>query len=117
MTVIDLPWPSRDLSPNARVHRMAKARAVKKYRTDCHHAALAAGLRTMSADRLLITMTFCPPIKRHHDDDNLVARMKPARDAISDVTGIDDKFFSMGRPIIAEPYPPYGKVIVELEAI
>lgn len=117
VTTIELPWPSRDLSPNSRAHRMAKARAVKKYRTDCHYAAMACGLRRMVADTLLVTMTFRPPLKRHHDQDNLIARSKAAIDALADVTGIDDRHFRIAQPVIGEPYPPFGKVIVELEAI
>ena len=40
---VTLPWPKRELSPNARVHHFVKARAVKAYRTGCAWEAKAAG--------------------------------------------------------------------------
>lgn len=69
----------------------------------------------MVADQVLVTLTFCPPIKRHHDADNLIARFKAGQDGLADLIGIDDRHWRMGKPIISDPFPPHGKVIVELE--
>lgn len=43
MKELILPWPSKDLSPNARVHWARKARAVKSSREQAYYLAKAAG--------------------------------------------------------------------------
>jgi crossover junction endodeoxyribonuclease RusA len=99
--MITLPWPPKELSPNARVHFMAKARATKAYKFDCW-ATLAAH-RSALRGRTDFKVTFHPPSARHFDRDNLIARFKAGQDALSDITGIDDSKFVMtyarGEPI------------------
>lgn len=88
--IIRLPWPKRELSPNARVHHFPKARAVKAYRTGCAWEAKAQGAGRIKADRLPVTITFHPPDNRRRDRDNLIASFKAGADGIADVIGVDD---------------------------
>ena len=90
--MIDLPWPPKELSPNARVHWTKKAKAAKAYRLECFILAKAAGI-TAPEGKILWTVEFFPPSRRAYDDDNLLARMKSARDGIADALGVDDRRF------------------------
>lgn len=90
--MIDLPWPPKELSPNARVHWTKKAKAAKAYRLECFILAKAAGI-TAPEGKILLTVEFFPPSRRAYDDDNLLARMKSARDGIADALGVDDRRF------------------------
>lgn len=89
-----LPWPPKELSPNARVHWSKRAKAAKKYRRDCYLLAKAAGLQ-MPDGKVLFSMTFYPPDSRRRDDDNLVAAFKSGRDGIAEAIGADDYRFSV----------------------
>jgi crossover junction endodeoxyribonuclease RusA len=89
----DLPFPSPDLSPNARLHWAAKAKAVRIARKQAWALTLAAGAKSLPWRGVHLVMTFCPPDRRHYDRDNLIARMKAAQDGIADAIGIDDARF------------------------
>lgn len=88
--LITLPFPPADLSPNARLHHHAKARAVKRYRALCWGSALAQGARKMPGPGAEVSITFHPP-RRGMDADNMVARFKAGQDAVADAIGIDDR--------------------------
>jgi crossover junction endodeoxyribonuclease RusA len=102
MIDMTLPWPPKELSPNARVHWRKKHKHAKAYRRTCGLIALA-----LDAPRLIgkkyFWVTFCPPNRRSYDDDNLLARFKAGRDGIADGLGIDDKNFvttiNIGEPV------------------
>jgi crossover junction endodeoxyribonuclease RusA len=111
MIQIDLPWPSKDLSPNARCHWAVKARAVKKARSEAYLVASTWG--PVDAKALDVTLTFYPPDKRCYDDDNLVARAKSLIDGIADALGVDDSRFRLQKPVLGEPIKG-GNVHVEL---
>lgn len=100
---VTLPWPKRELSPNARVHHFVKARAVKAYRTGCAWEAKAAGLHRIDADSLAVSITFHPPDARRRDRDNLIAAFKSGADGIADVLGVDDALwvptYAIGAPV------------------
>lgn len=108
-----LPWPDRTLSPNARVHWAKLAKAKKKARQDAYFAVLATGRPARIVAPVRIHYTFEPPRRYRLDDDGLEARMKAARDGIADALGIDDHEFRATREI-GEPYPPHGRVKVEI---
>lgn len=117
MTVlaIDLPWPSRDLHPNARVHWAAKAKAAKRARGEAAIAARAAGVKVVTADALRVTATFSPPDKRLRDADGLLSSLKSALDGIADVVGIDDHRWDIA---IRRASPVKGgNVRIEIEVI
>jgi crossover junction endodeoxyribonuclease RusA len=89
---ITLPWPDRALSPNARVHWAAKARAVKDARLE---ASLSLPrLYTVFGDGPVpMRWTFHPPSRRRYDRDNIIASCKAYQDGLSDVLGVDDSRF------------------------
>ena len=123
--LIELPWPQSELSPNARVHRMVRAVAVKKARADAYaltKQALAnaapsvlmdlAGIAA-SGGAVALWIDFYPPSRRHYDDDNLVAQFKSARDGIADALGINDRKFR-SLPFLRSETHPGGKVVVRV---
>ena len=98
MLTIEVPWPSVDLSPNARVHYMALARAKKEAKNYAWAMTKAAmgplGIRYQSfVGPVAVQIVFHPEIDRARDLDNMQARMKAALDGIASALGIDDKHF------------------------
>lgn len=99
--MISLPWPPAALSPNARVHYHTKATAARKYKSDCHkllsqHRAELMGLSSFA-------IVFHPPSRRGNDLDNCLSSSKAAIDALSLVSGVDDRNFALsivkGEPV------------------
>ena len=91
MTQIILPWPHKDLSPNARKHHLAIAR--HKATAKAEAAALtrqAIGRDWTRPERVVIDLRFCPPTAARRDLDNMLAAMKAALDGVSLALGIDD---------------------------
>lgn len=115
MRELVLPWPSKDLSPNARVHWAVRASKASLARTEAWTLALYAGW--LNADlpdgRLHLWITFHPPTKRLPDDDNMLARFKSYRDGIADALGIDDKRF-ISHPYVSDKPVKYGEVRVRI---
>lgn len=97
MIFFSIPWPHRDLSPNARIHWAKLASRKKAYRTGCGWDAAqafnAAGKPKMAGVTLKIT--FHPPCKRRRDLDNCLASIKAGLDGIADVIGVDDSKWSL----------------------
>lgn len=111
--LITLPWPPSSLSPNVRQHYMALARAKKSYRSACWFTAHSQGLRRMSAQKLHLSIEFVPPSRRAFDLDNCLARLKAGLDAIADITGVDDRHWSLS---ISRSETVGGMVRVTVEA-
>ena len=107
-----LPWPPRELSPNARGHWSKKAKAAKSYRHACRIITFASGIKAPDG-RVLLVLEFVPPDRRERDDDNLVACFKAGRDGIADALGINDNRFTTQFSLRAEPVKD-GAVIVEI---
>lgn len=105
--MITLPWPPKELSPNARCHWATKARAFKAYRLDCW--ACFTGFRVALRGRNSFGVTFHPPSRRRGDIDNMFASIKAAIDALAQITGIDDSAFSF---TIAKGEPRKGGAVV-----
>ena len=93
--ILTMPWPPTALSPNARQHYMALARAKKKYREACAWTAKEQGARRIEADKLHLTLTFFPPKRPGPDLDNCLASMKSGLDGLADVLGVDDRHWSL----------------------
>ena len=100
-TVI-FPWPPAILSPNGRPHHMALYRAKKAYKQACWALAKEARMTAPADSRPLVTMTFVPPVRRHHDADNLVGRMKAGLDGLAEAMGCNDSKFRLGEPIVKD---------------
>jgi crossover junction endodeoxyribonuclease RusA len=99
MIIIEMPWPSRDLHPNARVHWAKKAKATKRARSDAAYMALSRGVRThdfFGVESLDVTLVFIPPDNRARDTDGMISSVKGYCDGIADVIGVDDSKWVLG---------------------
>jgi crossover junction endodeoxyribonuclease RusA len=127
MTRITLPWPAKELSPNARGHWAKMARFKKGAREHAHWVAKKEGWWTVGENYyidsktghyevspLVITITFCPPDNRRRDLDNAIASFKSAQDGIADALGIDDSRWSVS--YAWGDVVKGGRVVVELDA-
>lgn len=110
---ITLPWPPKELSPNARSHWAKKAKFVKAYRQECFVIARNAGLVATWGGPIHLWVTFYPPDRRRRDDDNVYASFKAARDALADAMGVDDNRFRY-RPFLHDEVRPGGEVVVSI---
>lgn len=111
-----LPWPSKDLSPNARVHWRGRSKATKAARETAVLLAFQAGWRDawLPEGRLDLWIDFYQaPRKVLPDDDNLLLRFKAYRDGIAQVLGIDDRRF-ISHPMVHEERRPGGQVVVRI---
>ena len=88
-----LPWPPKELSPNARLHWARRAKAAKYYRELCCLKTKNAGFEVPSEGKIRILVTFCPPDRRHRDADNQVAMIKAGLDGFADALGVNDRRF------------------------
>ncbi len=116
--IVELPWPARDLHPNARVHWARKAKATKQARSDASWLALSSGARThdfSSAANLSVTLVFVPPDNRARDTDGMISSVKAYCDGISDVVGVDDSKWILG--IRREKPRKPGFVRVEISSV
>lgn len=115
--LIELGWPAKALSPNARVHHMERWRYSKAAKDTAFWATRAAmGRSTFPHDgeqRVQFVVTaYPPPDGQARDDDNLTTQIKPTRDGVAKAIGVDDKFFD-GRIQWGEPVP-HGMIVVEV---
>lgn len=117
MIVVELPFPSPKLSPNARLHWAVVSKAKKAFRKDALLLTMSAAHgRKPPVARQRLDMTFYPPGNYGYDRDNLIARMKAGIDGISDALGIDDKHFTIGNIDIA-PAVKGGMVRVHISEV
>jgi len=115
MKELTLPWPSRCLHPNARVHWTTRARAAKEARASACALALIAGWRKakLPDGRLHLWLTFYPPNRHKHDDDGCLSAFKPWRDGLADALRIDDCRF-VSHPFVADEVRSGGEVVVRI---
>ena len=106
---VKLPWPPKELSPNARVHWAKKAKAAKAYKLACFALAKNAGMMADWDGDIHLWITFYPPDRRSRDDDNLVASLKNGRDGLALAMGIDDKRFRL-HPWVTDTLGGYVEV-------
>jgi len=93
MKIINLPWPPKELSPNASIHWSKKAKYKKMYREACWVLTLETKLTVDTLGKVPIEITFYPPDKRLRDADNMVASIKSGLDGVADALKINDKQF------------------------
>lgn len=113
----ELPWPASDLSPNARQHWSALARAKKAYRARCRAIGEAAGVGVLAGreSAVAVHLAFFPPDRRGRDLDNLLASMKSGLDGLADAMGVDDRRWRISLEKSDTPVKG-GLVAVSLEA-
>lgn len=112
---VELPWPARELSPNARGHWSVAAKAKKAYRARCRAIGEAAGLKVLAAGKngASVHLAFFPPDRRGRDQDNAIASMKAGLDGLADAMGVDDRRWDLSFAFSKEPVPG-GVVVVEI---
>lgn len=115
--VIELPLPPKELSPNARVHYMAKSRAVKRYRQRAMLEAMAAQGRNVRAwSRATCQATFYHSTNRRRDKDNALASIKAGIDGIADARVIVNDSELTHLPVKIDIDKTNPRVVVELTA-
>jgi len=107
---IELSWPAKELSPNARVHWAVKAKKTAAYRQE----AMIATRNKMDygkipSERLHLFITYFQPDKRSRDEDNLLSSLKPAMDGIAYALGVNDKLFR-SHPFVSDEIVKGGMV-------
>ena len=115
MTKIDtiqLPWPSKKLNPNERVHWGKKSTETKKAKSYAYYSALNMG---RLKGPLVINVKFHPPDKRRRDMDNMIAACKAYFDGIALAVCVDDFNFNIGSIERGEPVKN-GAVIVQVNS-
>lgn len=90
-----LPWPKRDLHPNARVHWAKKAKAAKSYRWACFALSKSAKLEAPVLGKINLSIVFVPPDRRRRDIDGMLSAIKSGLDGLADALGVDDHRFSL----------------------
>lgn len=113
--ILTLPWPTKALSPNARVHWAVLAKAKKGYRFACAMTARQQGAVKMNAERLKVHLRFLPPDRRARDLDNCIASMKSGLDGLADVLGVDDSRWTLSAEIPVAGGEVGGMVRVTVE--
>jgi len=108
---ITLPWPSKELSPNARCHWSVRHHHAKAYRDKCRDIAATSGLVIDWEGVIHLWITFFPPDRRGRDDDNMLAALKSGRDGISDGLGVNDLRFRV-HPWVSDEVVKGGKVVI-----
>jgi len=103
---LSLPWPPKELSPNARMHWRPAAPIKSAYRQACfelarQHMAAGAWQDLPATGLLYLWADFYPPDRRYRDDDNAFASFKSGRDGVADALGINDRRFRM-RPFLQD---------------
>lgn len=105
MLTITLPWPPRELSPNARhAHWSQLSRAKARYRAACALSAKRQGAARIDPGLMLVSLEFAPPDRRARDLDNLIASMKSGLDGLADVLEVDDRLWQLSARINRDSY-------------
>lgn len=115
--VVELPWPDKDLSPNARVHWARKAKKVRLARwTAFGRVAFGSdgALKVPAPNGLSVAYTFHPATKRRRDLDNLIASTKAYTDGLAQALAVDDSTFRLSYRMGELRRP--AQVIVEISS-
>ena len=93
---LDLPWPPKELSPNARVHWAKLSHVKKKYKNDCMWICKGAKINHAVHNYVFVMLhiKFCPPDKRLRDTDNCIASFKAGQDGLAEALGVNAKIFN-----------------------
>lgn len=111
--MISLPWPPKELNPNARAHFRTKAAAVKAYREQAHWLTIAAPVPLIrETDELLLSIVFYPPDKRRRDLDNMLSSIKAGLDGIADALLVNDQRFALN--LRRAETVKHGRVVIVL---
>ena len=110
---VKLPWYSKEVSPNTRVHWAVESRAKRQHKELANIYTRNAKVKfDKDKDRAFLNITFCPPSKRRMDLDNCLASCKAYLDGISEAIGIDDSRFSIQMQMSDEIYDGSIRVVI-----
>lgn len=115
--ILHLSWPDTALSPNARVHWAAKAKAAKNARAEGYYAAISHPDRKIFqnfAGKLQITARFYSKTRNYPDADNCLASIKAHLDGIAEALDVNDRQF-VHHAIVEEETG--GRVVVEVVSL
>lgn len=117
--LVKLGLPPGPLWPNARPHRMTKARATKAYRHEAKIAAKQALRRSVPPRWAAATLEahFYFRAQRRRDPDNCLAALKAAFDGLRDAGVIADDNRLTHRPVKVECGRSRGGVELRIEPI
>lgn len=115
MAEIVLSWPHRDLSSNARKHRLTVSRRAKVYRHEAWALSKKAKLPA-SPSGAVLTFTYHPPDERRRDAQNMPHMLKSAIDGISDALRCDDANMQCVFPVAFDTVcRPHGAIVVKVD--
>ena len=112
---IVLPWPPRELHPNARVHWSKRSKAAKAQRGLAMLLAAVAGWHRAEwpDGRLHVWIDAYPQDRRRRDADGLLSSLKSALDGIADAMGVDDRRF-VPHPFVKDEVRKPGEVRIRI---
>ncbi len=90
--IVTLPWPPKELNPNARTHFHAKAKIAKVYREAAYWTVYGA---KQPPNPVTLSITFHAPDKRKRALDNMLSSIKAGLDGIADALGVNDERFAL----------------------
>lgn len=115
--IVELPWPSPKLHPNARVHWSVRSKAAKAARRTAALFTIHAQGRNLrifdGMTRVPVALTFHPPDRRKRDTDGMLSACKSQLDGLADALMVNDNLFDLALQV-REPVKG-GKIIVEIK--
>ena len=114
---VKLPFPPKELSPNARHDRRAIAGTRRAYRDQCFWLTKQAckAWEPLFVD-VELSVTFIQPDNRHRDADNILTASKAAIDGFAEALGMNDRQFKPLRVDWKRGDKP-GALILELHPL
>ncbi len=114
---IILPWPPRDIHPNASRAIPEGAKDAKRggHKEQAYFLTKQAFKCRLWREEgpIALRLTFHPPNRNRRDLDGCISAMKWALDGVADAIGVDDSRFTLA-PAMGEAAPPFGHVLVEI---
>ena len=92
---------------------MANAKDAAAYKALCSIALRSQGIGKVEAERVAVTLRFCPPRRGRMDRSGTLAAFKAGEDALAEAIGVDDDEFEPITLCRGEPVKG-GAVIVEV---
>jgi crossover junction endodeoxyribonuclease RusA len=105
MSAIELPWPPKELRPNASSpgNWRRKSEAAKSYRNACYWLSVKQRIVLPAEGEITLSLSFLPPDNRRRDLDNMLAAFKAGLDGFSDAHEVNDHRFALllrrGEPV------------------